>query len=63
SDFPNPSQDRVNFNITVSATVFYIAGKRIASFIKEPSIDTSKWQQGIYIIQREDGSTLRLIKN
>lgn len=61
--FPNPSQEWVYFNKSITANVYNMTGKRIMSLNNEQAVSVANWQPGMYFIRTEDGSVLQLIKN
>ena len=61
--FPNPAENQVQLSRAVSASIFEITGKHIASLNNERIINATGWLPGVYIDRTSHGSCLRLIKN
>ena len=61
--FPNPAENHVQLSRAISASIYDITGKCIASLNNERTIDASNWLPGVYIVRTSDGSCMRLIKN
>ena len=61
--YPNPTSSTIFFHQLTSVSAFDLSGKLIETFTNVRSIDASRWPAGIYILQSEDGSRMRVMKN
>jgi hypothetical protein len=61
--YPNPTSSTIFFDQLTSLSAFDLSGKLIETFTNVRSIDASRWPAGVYILQSNDGSRMRVIKN
>ncbi len=60
--FPNPNNiGEVRFNMEISVTVRNILGQTVKSAKEVTSLDISDLDSGVYLIQSEEGDTIRFI--
>lgn len=60
--FPNPNNiGEVRFNMEVTVTVRNILGQTVKSAKEVASLDISDLESGVYLIQSEEGDTIRFI--
>ena len=60
--FPNPNNiGEVRFNMEVTVTVRNILGQTVKSAKEVTSLDISDLESGVYLIQSEEGDTIRFI--
>ena len=60
--FPNPNNiGEVRFNMEVSVTIRNILGQTVKTANEVTSLDISDLDSGVYLIQSEDGDTIRFI--
>ena len=60
--FPNPNNmGEVRFNMEVSVTIRNILGQTVKSANEVTSLDISDLDSGVYLIQSEEGDTIRFI--
>jgi hypothetical protein len=61
--YPNPTSSTIFFDQLTSLSAFDLSGKPIETFTNVRSINASGWPAGVYILQSNDGSRMRVIKN
>ncbi len=61
--YPNPFSDRLNLDLPAQSSVYSITGQLIMRLEKgKHNIDTRKWMKGIYFIQCECRTGIRIVK-
>lgn len=59
--YPNPVQERLYFSKILSGQVYNVMGQWVRSFEKVDQIDVQGLAKGLYVLQAENGESLRFV--